>query len=317
MESILIHKTIIEPGNNEVVKIPVGRLPSGNQIRIEAHVFRALAPGPVLLVMAGVHGDEINGVEIVRRCLEAGWFETLVSGSVVAIPLVNIYGFINFSREVPDGKDVNRAFPGSMKGSLASRVARSLTKKVLPQIDMTVDFHTGGGSLYNYPQVRYSKGHEPSLTLARQFSAPVLLAKPPIRKSFRKVALDLGKPTLVFEGGESLRYDAQAIEKGMAGLRRLLEAQGMLSPAAGAIPARPAREFVRSGWVRAPRAGLFLWHKDSGKAVRKGEVLGVINDPHGNGQEVVPAPKDGFMIGHNNAAVVNQGDALFHIAYEA
>ena len=162
MELLLIHKTEISPGEQAVVKIPVGRLPSGNQIRMEANVYRAQKEGPTVLVMAGVHGDEINGVEIVRRALASGLFEQLQSGSVVAIPLVNVYGFINFSRAVPDGKDVNRSFPGSMKGSLASRVARALTKKVLPQIDFTVDYHTGGDSLHNHPQIRYSKGHAES-----------------------------------------------------------------------------------------------------------------------------------------------------------
>jgi uncharacterized protein len=316
MNDLLIHKSVILPGKQEIVKIPVGRLPSGNQIRIEAHVYRSSEPGPVMLVMAGVHGDEINGVEIVRRALVRGVFEKLQRGSVIAIPLVNIYGFINFSREVPDGKDVNRSFPGSAKGSLAARVARSLSKKILPQIDIALDFHTGGDSLYNYPQIRYSKGHAASERLAQQFAAPLSLAKSPIAKSFRKVALEQGTPVLIYEGGESLRYDGVAIEKGLAGLKRLLLAQGML-PAreVPAPPERPCLHLSKSAWVRAPRAGLFLWYKNAGKAVAKGEVLGAINNPHGKEEARVKANHDGYIIGHNNAAVVNQGDALFHIAY--
>lgn len=315
MELLLIHKTEISPGEQTVVKIPVGRLPSGNQIRIETHVYRAEKAGPTVLVMAGVHGDEINGVEIVRRALVNGTFEQLQCGSVVAVPLVNVYGFINFSREVPDGKDVNRAFPGSMKGSLASRVARTLTKKVLPQIDFTVDYHTGGDSLHNHPQVRYTKGHAESERLALQFGAPLVLAKSPISKSFRKVALEQGKPTLIYEGGESLRYDGVAIAQGLAGLQRLLVAQGMLAPPAHLPKPKKSIHLSKSTWIRAPRAGLFLWRKSAGHFVNKGEILGEVNDPHGTASVLVQASRDGYLVGHNNAAVVNQGDALFHIGY--
>jgi uncharacterized protein len=316
MELLLIHKTEISPGDQAVVKIPVGRLPSGNQIRMEANVYRAQKEGPTVLVMAGVHGDEINGVEIVRRALVSGLFEQLQSGSVVAIPLVNVYGFINFSRAVPDGKDVNRSFPGSMKGSLASRVARALTKKVLPQIDFTVDYHTGGDSLHNHPQIRYSKGHAESERLALQFGVPLVLAKAPISKSFRKVALEQGKPTLVYEGGESLRYDGPAIEHGLTGLQRLLVAQGMLLPPAHLPKPKQSIRLSKSTWIRAPRAGLFLWRKRSGHFVNKGEIIGEVNDLHGIASVPVQANRDGYLIGHNNAAVVNQGDALFHIGYE-
>lgn len=316
MEPLLIHKTEISPGEQTVVKIAVGRLPSGNQIRIEANVYRSEKDGPTVLVMAGVHGDEINGVEIVRRALISGMFEQLQCGSVVAVPLVNVYGFINFSREVPDGKDVNRSFPGSTKGSLASRVARTLTKKVLPQIDFIVDYHTGGDSLHNHPQIRYSKGHAESERLALQFGAPLLLAKSPISKSFRKVALEQGKPTLIYEGGESLRYDGVAIEQGLNGLQRLLVAQNMIATPAHLPKVEQCVRLDRSTWVRAPRAGLFLWRKRSGHYVNKGEVLGEVNDPHGTASVPVQASREGYLVGHNNAAVVNQGDALFHIGYE-
>ncbi|MEQ8703078.1 MAG: succinylglutamate desuccinylase/aspartoacylase family protein [Phaeodactylibacter sp.] len=310
-----IHKSSIERGEDEVVKIPVGQLPSGNPIRIEAHVFRAVTPGPSLLVMAGIHGDEINGVEIVRRALELGRFKELQKGSIVAIPLVNVYGFVNRSREVPDGKDINRSFPGSSRGSLASRLAHALAKKVLPSIDLIIDYHTGGGNLYNYPQVRYSKGDERSQELAKVFGAPFSVAKAPIPKSFRKIALEQGKPALIFEGGESQRYDAASIEYGLAGLNRLLSYLEMVpGPSEGQPYLR--QHFSHQSWVRSPKAGLFLWEKSSGTQVEKGEVLGWINDPYGSKEcKEVKASHNGFIIGHSNAAVVNQGDALFHIAY--
>ncbi len=309
-----INNVDIAPGQKEVVKIPVGRLPSGNLIRIQAHVYRSAVEGPVVLILAGVHGDEVNGVEIVRRTIVNGYFEQLSRGTAIAIPILNIYGFINFSREVPDGKDINRSFPGNMNGSLASRVARTLTKKILPLADLVVDFHTGGQSHYNYPQIRYTKNDQVSEKLARAFSAPYLLAKPTIPKSLRKAALEQGKPVLVFEGGESLRYDGFSIEKGLSGIQRLLHAQEMLN--GEPPPPENTLLFRKTTWVRAPRAGMFLWYKCSGHRTYKGEVLGVINDPYGEGTVKVTAPRDGYLVGHNNAPVVSQGDALFHMGYE-
>ena len=205
-EFLTVNKKKIFPGEKQVLKLNVARLPSGTVISLRIHVYRSAEPGPVLLVMGGVHGDEINGVEIVRRTIEDGLFENLNVGSVVAIPLLNIYGFINFSRDVSEGKDVNRMFPGNMRGSLASRVAATLTKQVLPAVDFGIDFHTGGGSRYNYPQIRFSKGDEKAEALAKIFAAPYLLRKANIPKSLRKIAMGMKKPIIVYEGGESLAF---------------------------------------------------------------------------------------------------------------
>ncbi len=312
-DSLKINGTFVKPGKSEVVKIPVGRLPSGNQILIRAHVFHSKKPGPRVLILGGVHGDEINGVEIVRRAVTEELFDDLNKGSVIAIPLLNVYGFINFSRDVTDGKDVNRSFPGSTSGSLASRVASTLHRKILPSIDFGIDFHTGGKYLYNFPQIRFSKGDEKSLELAKAFGAPYLVASPLISKSLRKSALHEGKPILVFEGGETLRYDGLSIQKALNGIRRLLYHHGML-------PNKPEDEpsliFNKSGWMRASKPGMFRWYKCSGHKVLKGEPIGIINDPFGLEDLTLYAPRAGHIIGHNNAPVVNQGDALFHIGYE-
>jgi predicted deacylase len=311
-DTLIIHRTEVPPGDKQIVRLPVGRLPSGNQVLIEAHIFRSAAEGPCALVLAGVHGDEINGVEIVRKALVENVFEQLQRGTIIAIPVLNVYGFINFSREVPDGKDVNRSFPGNTRGSLASRIARALTKKVLPLVDFGVDFHTGGRSHYNYPQIRYTEGNEQARQLARHFGAPYTLAKRPINRSLRKTAGMMGKPILVFEGGENLRFDPYAAEKGLSGLRRLLASQQMLDEE---IDSSPSFEFQNSTWIRAARAGMFQWEKYAGEPVRKGEIIGFINDPYGKDSLSVTAPRDGHLLGHNNGPLVSQGDALFHLAY--
>jgi uncharacterized protein len=309
-----IHTTTIAPGQRAAVKIPVGRLPSGNLIYVHAEVYRSSVPGPCLLAVGGIHGDEANGIEIVRRAMAQGLFEPLACGSVIAIPILNVYGFINFSRAVPDGKDVNRSFPGNLNGSLASRIARTLTKKILPWADFAVDFHTGSGATYNYPQIRFTPGDAAAAELVRAFGAPVSLHKPAIPKSFRRAAARQGKPVIVFEGGESLRYDEHAIRYGLEGLQRLLHAKGMRTQAPPPLP-EPLLHFDKTAWVRAPKAGMFLWEKCSGQAVQKGELLGEIHSPYGEWQQPVHAPHEGYIIGHNNAPVVSQGDALFHVGW--
>jgi predicted deacylase len=310
---IRINGQVVQPGESSVIKLNVGRLPSDTRIYVHLHVFNSLHPGPVILVLAGIHGDEINGVEIVRRSIEQNYFADLKCGTVIAIPLLNVFGFINFSRDAPDGKDVNRSFPGSMNGSLASRVARLLTKNVLPSVDLIIDFHTGGASRYNYPQIRCTRGDDASFELAKSFNPPFILYKPIISRSLRKVAKNRKMPILIFEGGEALRLDGFTINRGLLGLDRILVSQKMsdklLSP--------PARTVLieKSSWIRANASGIFTWNKSSGAFVKKGEPIGMINDPNGFKRVIVLANREGFIIGHNNAPVVNQGNALFNIGY--
>lgn len=304
------------PGQSGLVEVAAGQLPSGNLVSITAHVFRAYQTGPVLLFLAGVHGDEINGVEIIRRCIARGVFEKITAGTVIAIPLLNVYGFNNFSRDVPDGKDVNRSFPGTTSGSLASRIANGLTRNILPHVNLAVDFHTGGRGTYNYPQIRYNTEDQMAADAARAFAPPLIMANRAPAKSLRRSALKNHEiPVLTFEGGENLRYDAHSIDVGVAGIKRLLYDQQMLAKAPEA-PERKTKEITQSVWIRAGRAGLFQWSKKSGFPVRKGEPIGIIADPQGmRANKRLLSPRDGFIIGHANAAVVSQGDALFHIGW--
>lgn len=302
------------PGQSGTLELPVGSLPSGTEINITASVYRADEPGPTVLFLAGVHGDEINGIEIVRRCVADGTFAAIKAGSIIAIPLLNVYGFINFSRDVPDGKDVNRAFPGSSTGSLAARVAATLTKSVLPYLDFGVDFHTGGRGTYNYPQLRYTPDDEDALEIGKAFGPPLLIASKPPTRSLRKSAYAADVPILTFEGGENQRYDGLSIQMGTEGVRRLLCHHNMLPDEMKPRPAPSIRFVDKSSWQRASRAGLFRWFKPSGQFVEKGEPIGVICDPRGVLKDKrIKAKKSGYIIGHANAAVVSQGDALFHI----
>ena len=313
-KKIEINGSEILPGSNETIRLNIARLPSGTRINLQIHVYRSENPGPVMLVMGGVHGDEINGVEIVRRSIVHKYYDKLRCGTVIAIPLLNIYGFINFSRDTPDGKDVNRNFPGNTRGSLSSRVAATITKKILPLIDFGIDFHTGADSRFNYPQVRYSPDDAASKELAAVFAAPYLVAKNPITKSLRRAALKMQKPILIYEGGESLRLDGLSIQCGLEGLLRVMHAHKMVKNSPS--PIRKPRTFQKSSWLRASRSGLFCWTRQSGAKVRPGDILGTIHDPYGEYEIKVYTKRGGYIIGHNNAPVVSMGDALFHIGYE-
>lgn len=304
------------PGQSGPVEVIAGQLPSGNPVQITAHVYRAYQPGPTILFLAGVHGDEINGVEIVRRCMQDKIFTNITTGNVIAIPLLNVYGFNNFSRDVPDGKDVNRSFPGTQSGSLASRIANGLNRNILPHVDYAVDFHTGGRGTYNFPQIRFNTEDERAGAMANAFAPPLIVSNRAPAKSLRRSALkNHNLPVLTFEGGENLRYDAHSIQVGVTGVKRLLADKGMLDHAPE-IDRAPVK-VNQSSWIRAGRAGLFQWTKRSGFPVRKGEPIGFIADPQGQrANKRILAPRDGFMIGHANAAVVSQGDALFHIGWQ-
>lgn len=315
LTELIIDNEIVKEGQMHTIRINAGMLPSGNRINVFAHVMHTGIPGPSVLILGGVHGNEINGIEIVRRSFEEGLYNNLKCGTVVVIPLLNVYGFINFSRDVSEGKDVNRSFPGHLNGSLASRVARILTKKILPQVDVAIDFHTGGSARYNYPQIRYSTKDPVAVQMALHTNLRYLIEQPLIKSSFRRAAFDMKVPAVVYEGGESIRLDRLSIEEGIKTIRSLLSALNMMD-AYGVTP--PGDQWIihKTSWIRASVPGLFIWSKKAGDMVHKGEVLGEVKEAFGTKSTVITAKVDGHIICHNNASVVSLGDALFHIGDE-
>ncbi len=302
--------TTIPPESFKQLNLDIARLPSRTKIDIPIFVQNSQADGPVLLLMAGLHGDEINGIEIVRKVLDQSCFN-LLNGAVVCIPIINIYGFLNFSRAVPDGKDVNRSFPGTRSGSLASRVAFHLMQEVIPFIDYGIDFHTGGASRTNIPQVRCVLEDKENRFLARAFNAPFTIDAPLIPKSLRYAAHAKGKKILVYEGGESLRFDQKAIEKGTAGVKKLMHKLGMIEVE---TPKRQRSRIIKKmRWVRAKNAGLFHQEVKPGEQIKKDQVLGFITDPFAEFKIDITSPRSGYVMGINNNPVVNRGDALVHI----
>ena len=305
---------IVPLGSDGVLDLEVGLLPSGSPLHVKVFVFRGKEEGPTALFLGGVHGDEVNGIEIVRRAITEQYFSNLKKGTVLAIPLLNVQGFIQQSREVNGHFDVNRSFPGSQSGSLAAKLAYLLSHEILPFVDFGVDFHTGGNTHFNTPQIRYSTEDERAHELAQAFGAPIVVAKKMIPKSLRKYAYQKQVPILVYEGGERLRFHKASVEIALQGIHRLLRIQEMIIGNQAAVK---AKNLVRSRWIRAINAGLFHRLKSAGDEIDKGEKLGWITDPYGQQVRAINATKAGIIIGHNNASVIHQGDALFHLGYSA
>jgi uncharacterized protein len=313
LRRVIIAGQEISPGEFKEININIARLPSHTQIDTPVYVSRALDDGPVLGLIAGMHGDEINGMEIVRRVLDRG-LHHVKRGTVVCMPIINVYGFLNYSRDVPDGKDVNRSFPGNKSGSLASRVAYHLMHDVIPFIDCGIDFHTGGAMRSNYPQVRAVLRDAHNVEFANAFCAPFTIDAPFRPNSLRREAARKGKNIIVYEGGESLRFDTHAIEEGVAGTLRLMKHLGMIDWAPE--PKEQTKIIWNTSWIRAKHAGLFQPNVQAGQLVHKGEWVGTITDPFGEFKEQVKAGETGYIIGLNFSPVINAGDALMHIGMD-
>lgn len=283
-------------------------------MEVPVHVFRSNEDGPTLLLMAGLHGDEINGIEIIRKLLRGNHFRNLRKGSVIAIPIVNIVSFLNGSRELPDGRDLNRCFPGSQSGSLGSRIAYDLMHEILPQVDFGVDFHTGGSKINNYPQVRCIYEDNKNFDLAKLFGAPFTVNSTYRDKTFRKEASRHGKSILVYEAGESLRFNKLAISEGIAGCLRLMKGLGMID--GETVQPQETIMLGDTRWIRAKASGLFRTTKKYGSFIEKNTVIGTIADPYGESELELRSPDNGYIIGINNQPVINEGDALIHIGIE-
>ncbi len=313
MKDLMIAGHSIQPGEFKEININIARLPSRTQIDTPIYVYRSLEDGPVLALTAGMHGDEINGMEIVRRMIDQGYHK-VKRGTTVCMPIINVYGFLNYSREVPDGKDVNRSFPGSKTGSLASRVAYHLTHEIIPFIDVGVDFHTGGAMRTNYPQVRCVMQEPKNVEMANAFNAPFTIDAPFRPHSLRQTAAKKGKNIIVFEGGESLRMDPHAIEEGIQGTLRLMKHLKMIDTAPD--PTEENKVVWNSSWIRARTAGIFHTHIKAGSLIIKDQLVGSITDPFGEFHEEVKSNVSGYVVGLNNNPVVNAGDALMHVGMD-
>ena len=305
--------TTIKPGNRRSIDIPLPSFYTHSRVNMPVHVVHGRKPGPVLLVSAALHGDEITGVEIIRRLLSHK-FINRIRGTLIAIPVVNVFGFVSKSRYLPDRRDLNRSFPGSETGSMAARLANVLMTQVIPHCTHIIDLHSGAVNRANLPQIRAKLSGEPEIeSLARAFGVPVILDMNLLEGSFRAAAYNKGIPVLVYEAGEALRFDEVAIRAGVKGVLNVMAAIDMRLRQRNRRP--PATMIANnSRWVRAPQSGILRALVTIGAKVETGSTLAYINDPLGENTCEVTSPLAGIVIGKNNLPLVLEGEALFNIA---
>jgi predicted deacylase len=288
--------THIGRGGRALLELPIAGLYSHAPMNLPVQVVCGERAGPRLFVSAAVHGDEINGVEIIRRLLRLPLLARL-RGTLIAVPIVNVHGFLNRSRYLPDRRDLNRSFPGSERGSMAARLAHLFLNTIVANSDYGIDLHTAAVHRENLPQVRANLDDPETARIAHAFHVPVLLNANLRDGSLREAAAEHGVPMLLYEGGEALRFDEHCIRAGLKGVVSVMRELGMLSRSRAARSAQPlvARS---STWVR----------------VRRGDPIGVIADPFGAQELEVASTVNGIVIGRHNLPLVNEGEALFHIA---
>ena len=302
----------VAPGQRARIELPLGRRITGTEVSLPVEIVHGTEPGPRLFLSAAIHGDEINGVEVIRRVLRPRVLRGL-KGTLLAVPVVNLFGFIGLSRYLPDRRDLNRSFPGSPSGSLAARLAHTFLVEIVERSTHGIDLHTGAVHRSNLPQIRACLDDPETLQLARAFGVPVLIDSQVRDGSLREQVVERGIPMLVYEGGEALRFDERAIRAGVRGVIGAMRSLAMLPPSSVAQPAEP---FVAhsSHWLRAPEGGILRSRGSLGAHVERGQLLGVVADPLGQGEVRIRAAHAGVVIGRTELPLVNEGDALYHIA---
>ncbi|MEP1198638.1 succinylglutamate desuccinylase/aspartoacylase family protein [Tateyamaria sp.] len=312
-EAFSIGGVNVAPGTRRSVTLPVSALPDHTAVGLNVEVIHGKRAGPMMFVSAAVHGDEVIGVEIVRRLLRTPQLSNL-RGTLLVVPVVNSFGFLARSRYLPDRRDLNRCFPGSESGSLGSRLAYIFLREVVLRCDFGIDLHSAAEHRTNLPQIRVAPQDATTARMARAFGAPVILTSALRDKSLRGEAAERGTPVLLYEAGEGLRFDEFGVRVGVAGILRVMRDEGMLA-AKGIAKARTPSLICRaSSWLRAPVGGLLRTFRAEGEIVDEGDVLAAISDPAGDVETELLAPGPGILIGRAVLPVVNEGDAVFHLA---
>ena len=311
---IEIGGTSILPGQQKTIDIPLAATVTHDNAQMTAHVIHGRKPGPCLFVSAAIHGDELNGVEIIRRLVQLKKLQH-IKGTLIAIPIVNVHGFITHSRYLPDGRDLNRSFPGHSKGSLAARMAHTFLKEILEKCTHGIDLHTGARHRENLPQIRADMMDAEVKKLALAFGVPAIIDSKVRDGSLRGVGVNIGIPILLYEAGEALRFDELSIRAGVRGVQNMMRELGMLAKTREKDDSKLPIISANTSWVRAPNSGILRVLIPLGAKALKGSVLGVIADPLGQSEYQVKAAAEGIVIGRTNLPLVHEGDALFHLAY--
>lgn len=311
--SFAIGSVRVRAGRRQEVSLPISRLVTGAEVSLPVHVLHGREDGPTVWVNAAIHGDEVVGIEVIRRVM-ARLDPRTIRGTVLAVPIVNVLGVMTGDRYLPDRRDLNRSFPGSPRGSLAGRIAHLMMREVIAKCDVGIDLHTGADHRSNLPQIRCDLEDPQTRALAEAFGAPVIYHARLRDGSLRYAARERGARVLLYEAGEAGRFDEWAIVAGVDGVMRVLETLGMVDAGEHATePVGPSDICWRSGWVRARTTGIVHMDVALGQHVRENERLGELYDSFGKRLAIVKADRAGVVIGRSEAPLVNRGDALVHI----
>lgn len=303
----------IAPGTAAIVHLPITTMATGLHSTLAIQVLHGARPGPTVFVSGAVHGDEITGTAIIQR-LASLLDPCALAGTVMLIPVTNIFGFLNRSRYLPDRRDLNRSFPGTSHGSLAAQVAHVFLTEVIARCSLGIDIHSAAQHRYNLPQIRLAEGNRKLMELAEAFGPQVIIEAPLRSGSMRGLAAERGIDMLLLEAGEALRFDPLSVETGVVGIRRVLAHLQMIADEPALLKVSRSAQARHTIWLRAPRGGVLLAQKTSGNAVHEGETLATVGGLFGEDSIEIRSPVEGIVIGHATLPVVHQGDAIFHIA---
>lgn len=314
MSEFTIGGVAVKPGERKQISLEVARLYDFTEMKMPVEVIRGKKNGPVLFLSGAIHGDEINGVEIIRRLLRHPLLKR-IRGTVIAVPIVNIFGFNSGNRYLPDRRDLNRCFPGSEHGSMGSQLAHIFMTEIVHKATHGIDLHTGAYHRFNLPQIRANLDDPETRRLSEAFGVPVIISSSLRDGSLREAVTEHNIPMLLYEAGEALRFDEKSIRLGLRGILNVMQAIGMLTE----VPEeekKVANPYVArsSQWLRAPHSGIFLGRKKLGASVKKGEIVAVISNPFGDTQTEMKSPSSGIVIGMTLLPLANEGDALYHVA---
>ena len=302
---------VVDPGEQKEIRLEVSESYIADPLYVPVTVLRGASPGPTLFLTAAVHGDELNGVAIVRDLLNDQDFSAL-AGTILAVPVVNVPGFLNQTRTLPDRRDLNRSFPGNADGSFTSRLAHRIFSDVLCASDYGLDLHTAGGDRANYPHIRADLNDPRVAELADAFGCELIIHGAGPEGTLRRAAIGAGVPTIVYEAGSARVFERPFIDAGLRGTLNVLRHLRML-------PGEPVRppiclQVKKSTWVRAGNGGILDLQVALGEPVRRRQVLSVNTNPFGRERNQLEAPAGGVVIGLTRSPLVHPGDAVCHLA---
>ncbi len=312
-EPFVIGNVSVKAGTQVAIDLPIPALYTHNPMSCPVYVIHGKKPGPILFLSGAIHGDEINGVEIIRRVLNRKSLKR-INGTLVAVPVVNILGFISQTRYLPDRRDLNRSFPGSEKGSLAARMAHLFLTEIASKCTHGIDLHTAAIHRDNFPQIRAELLNPEIDRMARAFNSPVIVNTAVAEGTLRDATSKMGIPVIVYEAGEALRFHEVAIRAGVKGIISVMRELDMIPKLKSSAKSTDPFVARSSYWVRAAKSGILRAKKSLGEKVGHAEILGVVSDPFGSSEDTVMANGEGIIIGRTNIPLVNSGEALFHIA---